>query len=496
MMNYCTPEAAGVSSCHILDFYRALDHYKLATHGVILARGDKILSECYYAPFDANFKHRLYSVSKSFVSIAIGFCAQDGLIDLDEPMMNYFREYVNENVDDKLLATTIREMLMMETAQDRQVPWFFSGTTDRTEVYFRKTSDRNGGTLYSYDSAGSYMLGVVVEKVTGKPFLDYLKDKVLREIGFSEDAYCIQAPGGHSFGDSGVMCTLRDLLLFARFVLNGGTYNGKRYLNEDYVRRATTPSVCNDYFGIGGHGAFGYGYQFWGAPRGCFAMLGMGTQVALCDPTHDFIMVINSDNQANGFHYEYLYEAIYHNVIDHLGEAMEEDTAAQERLRAYCDSAKLFSLTQAETPSFAQRIHGKTFLTEENRMQIKWFRLEFEGKKGRFTYENAQGEKSFVFGIGYNEFGKFPEEGYSDLIATYPAPGNYYDAAFSADWPEPQKLRIRVQIIDKYFGVLGIVFGFKNDRVVSVRMHKVAEAFLEEYHGIMNATAKESEEQE
>jgi hypothetical protein len=48
-----------------------------------------------------------------------------------------------------------------------------------------------------------------------------------------------------------------------------------------------------------------------------------------------------------------------------------------------------------------------------------------------------------------------------------------------------------VQIIDKYFGVLGIVFGFKNDKVVSVRMHKVAEAFLEEYHGMMNAVAED-----
>ena len=490
-MQYCTPEQAGISSRYVLAFHQALDHYKLATHSVILARGDKIFSECYYAPFDAGFKHRMYSVSKSFVSIAVGFCAQEGLLDLDEPMMNYFQEYVNENVDDKLLATTIREMLMMETAMEKQVSWFTSGTKDRTEVYFRKTSDRNGGTLYSYDSSGSYMLGVVVEKVTGKPFLEYLKDKVLREIGFSEDAYCIQAPGGHSFGDSGVMCTLRDLLLFARFVLGGGTFNGKRYLNEDYVRRATTPAVCNDYFGIGSHGSFGYGYQFWGAPRGCFAMLGMGTQVALCDPKNDFIMVINSDNQANGHHYEYLYEAVFHNVVDHLGEALEADAEGEAALKEYCANAKLFSLQQEENAPFAESISGKTFLAEENKMQIKWFRLDFEGKRGRFTYENAQGEKSFAFGIGYNEFGKFPEEGYSDLVATEPAPGNYYDAAFSADWPEPQKLRIRVQIIDKYFGVLGIVFGFKNDKVASVRMSKIAEAFLEEYNGIMNVHAAE-----
>ena len=89
-MKCCTPEAVGISSRHVLAFHKALDRYKLATHAVMLARGDEIFSECYYAPFDAQFKHRLYSVSKSFVSIAVGFCEQDGLLDLDEPMIRYF----------------------------------------------------------------------------------------------------------------------------------------------------------------------------------------------------------------------------------------------------------------------------------------------------------------------------------------------------------------------------------------------------------------------
>ena len=63
--------------------------------------------------------------------------------------------------------------------------------------------------------------------------------------------------------------------------------------------------------------------------------------------------------------------------------------------------------------------------------------------------------------------------------------------AFSADWPNEYTLRVRVQIIDKYFGNLAILFGFKDPRRVSVRMTKAAEAFLNEYEGVMNATAEE-----
>ena len=124
-------------------------------------------------------------------------------------------------------------------------------------------------------------------------------------------------------------------------------------------------------------------------------------------------------------------------------------------------------------------------------MKIKHFRLDFEGDEGVFTYENATSEKALRFGFGHNVFMPFPEEGYSDLTANQYAHGNFYDCAISADWCEEQALRIRVQIIDKYFGNLGIVLAFKNETEASVRMSKTAEDFLLEYSGVMNACRKQ-----
>ena len=490
-MKYASPEKVGVSSRDLLNFYKALDGYHLSTHSVIMARGDTVFTECYYEPFNKNFLHRMYSVSKSFVSIAIGFCEQDGLISLDDPMAKYFEDYFEDNKA-RRPATTIRELLRMETEQEKGISWFKTGCTDRTEVYFRNVADKNPNTLFKYDSSGSYMLGVIVERVTGKPFLEYLKEKVLCDIGFSKNAYAIQAPGGHSFGDSGVMCTAMDLMLFARFVMNKGAWEGKRYLNAEYIEKATEASVCNNDFGFADHGGFGYGYQFWGMAQGCFAMHGMGNQIALCDPKRDFIFVINSDNQGNPYNYEQIYSALYYTLLSKLGELKElpEDEEAKAELDRYISERKLFCLYEAKESPFAKTVDRKTFVCDENPMKIKWFRLELGGEKGAFVYENESGEKSFPFGFGYNEFGKFPEEGYSDLVATLPEKGHKYDAAFSADWPEERKLRIRVQIIDKYFGNLAIVFGFRDENTVSVRMVKKAEAFLEEYEGVMNAVAK------
>ena len=77
---------------------------------------------------------------------------------------------------------------------------------------------------------------------------------------------------------------------------------------------------------------------------------------------------------------------------------------------------------------------------------------------------------------------KFPQTGYADMTATCGVEGHMYDCAVSADWDEEKKLRIRVQIIDKYFGNMSMTFSFKDNRV-AVLMVKTAEAFLDEYNG-------------
>ena len=81
--------------------------------------------------------------------------------------------------------------------------------------------------------------------VDGKGIIQKVNNYVIKELGFSEDAYCLKTPGGYSFGDSGVMCTARDLLIFARFVMNKGNVGGKQYMSRAYLEEATKKQVSN-----------------------------------------------------------------------------------------------------------------------------------------------------------------------------------------------------------------------------------------------------------
>lgn len=479
-----TPEEAGISSKIILEFLKTLDSYNFCTHDVIMARDDKIFAEVYYKPFDRDFKHRMYSISKSFVSVALGMAAEEGLLSLSDKMIKYFPDYVPADADELIREASIRDFLTMETSVQNHILWFPTGTKDRTEMYFKKNGEKVPGSIFCYDSPGSYMLGVIVEQVTGKPFLEYMKEKALVDIGFSEDAYCLTVPGGHSFGDSGVMCTARDLLTFARFVMNKGEWCGKQYMDRNYLEEAVKKQVSNANTTQVIYNTYGYGYQIWKAPNNGFAFIGMGDQFAICDPETDFIFIINCDNQGSKPATRVvLYHELYKSIISALSDPIEKDEDAYAKLCEYTENAQLFSLKQEEVNPFENEINGKVYELNENPMKIEYIKLNFEGKKGILTYKNAQGLKKLAFGLGYNEFGKFPQEGYSDMIAGEYAPGNYYDCACSADWIEDKKLRIKVQIIDKYFGNACFIFSFKDSRV-SVLMTKSAENFLLEYEGI------------
>ena len=72
-MNSITPEEAGISSNAILQFIQLLEEKQLSTHNLIFMKGNNVFFEKYWAPFHKDFLHRMYSVSKSFVSIAVGF---------------------------------------------------------------------------------------------------------------------------------------------------------------------------------------------------------------------------------------------------------------------------------------------------------------------------------------------------------------------------------------------------------------------------------------
>jgi hypothetical protein len=91
------------------------------------------------------------------------------------------------------------------------------------------------------------------------------------------------------------------------------------------------------------------------------------------------------------------------------------------------------------------------------------------------------------FCFNKNYFGKFPELGYSqDVGGIRSTDGSKYDAAISGAWLQDNKFIIDVQIIDRYFGNMSMIFAFR-DGECAFKMTKTAEDFLDTYQGIGTA---------
>lgn len=484
MMNYTTPEKEGISSVNIKTYIDVLEEHQLSTHNMIMVRGNHIFFEKYWDPFYPEFPHRMYSVTKSIVSLAIGFAEQDGLLGLDDQIVKYFgKEYeMVGRKDENVEKQTIRNMLMMSTAKSPN-GWFADHSGDRVQRYFtNENPSRKPGERFEYDTNSSFVLCALVERLTGMSFMDYMRVKLFDKIGVSREAYCLKCPGGHSWGDSALICQPRDLLLIARFVMNKGNWNGEQILNEEYITAATSKQIETWAEGMPkNYQSFGYGYQIWRTYDNSYAFYGMGCQYAICVPDKDLIMIYNGDNQGYEGAEELVVRSFFEIIVRNTQDIpLAPNPEAEEHIQR---PMKLMVAKGEAHSELQDKINDVVFKMEPNRMNITQISLHFSEECCSFNYINEQGEKSLPFGMLKNVFDYFPQEGYSDQVGGECTKGHYYRCATSAAWLSEKKLHIKVQVIDKYFGRMDIILDFENENKVDVNITKTAEYFLDEYFG-------------
>ncbi len=489
MFERITPEQAGISSRKVVRLIDTLNRRGLATHSILLMKGDKLFAEAYWAPFNKDFCHRMYSQTKSFVGVAIGLLEQDGLIDLDRPVHEYFEgRFDKEKLTKEISEVTVRNMLMMHTSGE-PAWWFTADAPDRTKFYFENPDPkRPTATHWQYDSAGSQVLSSLVEKISGKPLFEFLTERIFRHLGTFKTASMLKTRNGDTWGDSAMLCTLRDLASFGRFCMKKGEWDGKQIVNKEYMTKATTPQVSNF---LDNHPAnsYGYGYQIWITEQEGFSFNGMGCQYTICLPKKDLLFCINSDNQGTAEATDIIFNAFFDFIADEMADTPLAPDPEGEKLLAEAEKAQSLRFMKGEKETAcAKEISGKKFICGKNRMGITEFTLTFEDDEGVFAYTNEQGEKEIRFGMGKNVFGKFPQLGYyGDYGGINTTDGSMYDCAASAGWMEERKLILNVQIIDRYFGNMFAEFSFKDD-CVFLFMKRTAENFLNEYEGTALAT--------
>ena len=481
ILTFTTPAAAGVSPACVSAFLDDVRARELALHSFIFLRHGKVFAEGYASPFKEGEFHRMYSVSKTFVSMAVGALIVEGKLSLDDKVADFFPDKCPPDLHPWVKEATVRDLLMMATPFTNQT--YTPRDKDWAYTFFNTVPSHPAGTIFNYDTSGTYVLDVLVERLTGKPFLEYLKEKALLEIGFSPKSTCVKAPEGIMWGGSGVLCSSRDLARLAVLVSRDGEFEGKQLLPRDYVIAAKSKQIDNGPTSfinpLDGHG---YGYQIWRIFENGYGFIGMGGQLALTFPDKDFIAVFTGDMQGHPTTYGGVFEVLKANVLDHLSDSpLDDDPAATAGMEKRIAAFDIPLPAGKKTSPYQEKVSGVSYKLIRNPMEITSFKLDLSEDEGVFRYQTSRGPRELKFGIGKYILTEFPEKNYSGDTIGKPL-GRGYRTLAGASWREDHKLMLRVFLIDDYFGNLAVTFSFKGDDV-GISMYKTAEWFLDEYQG-------------
>lgn len=162
------------------NFVSRLKRESVCMHGFILDVQGEVKATAYYPPFVEGKAHRMYSVSKSMTALAIGLLLDEGKISLDDRIADYFRDFLPEKPDARLMRLKIRDMLRMATCYRATV--YRETDDDWTKPFFTAASTHEPGTVFHYDTGCSQVLAALVARLTGQQVMDYLTERDRKSV--------------------------------------------------------------------------------------------------------------------------------------------------------------------------------------------------------------------------------------------------------------------------------------------------------------------------
>jgi hypothetical protein len=379
----------------------------------------------------------------------------------------------------------VRDLLLMATPYNHTT--YTVHDTHWAKTFFTAKATHKSGTVFNYDTSGTVTLNALVEKLSGQTVIDYLRPRLLEPLGFSPEAWCVERPEGGAWGGSGLLCSAHDLCCFGLFLLNRGNWKRTQLLSASYLEEACSPLIDNRVSVGSAEMQFGYGYQIWQTRYNSFCAFGMGSQLCLCVPEKDLVLVTTGDTQSMPHGQDVILDAFWKKVYPYIEDrALPENKEDYTKLKNKLAALEFPRVEGAVSSTLQSGFCGKKYLFDLNPMKISWAVVDFTGEEGSLKYANASGTHEIRFGLGKYIEGVFPETHYFGKKIGVPA-GRGYRYKASGAWFNPQSLTIYLYIIDDYLGTLKINCFFETD-TLTLHMNKAAEWFLDEYLGM--ATGK------
>lgn len=276
---------------------------RLGVLGLKVTQNDELVAEWHSEP---ECRRNVYSATKSFTSCAVGFAVQEGLLSLEEKLVDAFPDDLPEIVDQNLNKAVVRDLLTMHLGQEpanlmgEQRPLYKEDDWVKMSLAFPFIHEP--GTQFLYNNVGPYLAGILVQRRAGCDLTAYLTPRLFTHLGIRRPTWEVD-PLGYSFGAGGLFLTLSELHTFGLFYLNKGRWNGRQLLSEAWIAESTRQQYDAP-----------YGYLFWRGEYNSFRADGKYSQLSIVLPDHNAVISVVSECRKG----EELMDTIYQELCTQL----------------------------------------------------------------------------------------------------------------------------------------------------------------------------------
>lgn len=376
--------ASGISPKAVETFVRKCSENYINIRAFQVIKDGKPLIRVALEPYGFDEPCYLYSLSKSFTSIACGMCFEDGLLSPNTNMSELFADKMPENIPEELKALKLGDLLSMQAGHPGCALVEMRTAEDSIKSFFSQPFTDMPGRKFCYDSGATCVCAAAAERVAGKKLVDFLHERMFSKLDINKPRWdtCVD---GQTFGGTGLYLSNNDIVKFGIMLLNKGVYNGQRIISEEYIAEATTAHADTSGNGSDSNDwTAGYGYQFWLNSGDGFRGDGAYGQFCYVFPKSNMVVALTSESANTAEEVNFLYEMLKN---------MYGDEGNMDNLLTL--TKKVYSPAPVKD-GFNQDI---SFDVAENKSDIRKIRF-FGEKLLHIQMETDYGRKEIVCGNG------------------------------------------------------------------------------------------------
>ncbi|UJW74773.1 serine hydrolase domain-containing protein [Rhizobium sp. SL42] len=282
------------------------------TDAFVMMRSGQVIAEHYAPHAEVNQPHIVFSVSKSLTALLMANLEADGLIDPDKPVTSLLPEAEGSAYGD----CTIRDVLDMRVSlafdeaylntdgayarYRRATLWNPADPETPTETLLAflltlKKADHAHGGAHFYASPNSDLLGILVERATGKRYAEVFSERLWKPLGAKNHASVTVDTEGSARAAGGVSVTARDLARVGEMVRNNGLVDGQQVVPQawvaDMLQAGDHQSWVDGKPNLLPNGRYRSQWYQSGEADGAFCAIGIHGQWLYVDPSTETVIV-------------------------------------------------------------------------------------------------------------------------------------------------------------------------------------------------------------